>query len=129
MGTDWSALLKAVFGSAYPISDPVIYSDALSTPGCRQRCDLYASCRRQPYTGCRFRDALFSTVAHVDGACAVSPVEESWPCDVTMTSFPVTGSAVYGNAPPQSLVQMSEMTAASNRCFEGVDVKHRDLPV
>ena len=133
METDWSALLKAVFGSAYLMSDLVNYPDAVSISGCQQQGDSYAGRRHHPYAGCRFRDTLFTTDARVDSACAVSPVEGELACDVTMTSLSV--SAAHAKDP--SLAQMSKMTCwntVAGGCseklfnFEGVD-NEKYLPV
>ena len=109
METDWSALLKAVFGSAYAMSDLVNYPDVVSISCCRQQRDSYASCRRhRPYVFGPIRRDHVSTVDRFDHPRAVSAsLEGAWPCDVTMTSLPVASSAAGNNVPCQSLAQTS----------------------
>ena len=82
METDWSALVKAVFGPAYLMSDLVSYPDDVSTTGDRQQRYSYMTRRR-----CT---CFPSTVAPFDHTCSV---EEARPCGVTVTSFPASGSA------------------------------------
>jgi len=108
METDWSALLKAVFGSAYLMSNLVNYPEVVSTSGCRQQRYSCVTHRRCPY--------FSSTAARFDHTCAVPAVEEAWPCDVTMTSFPVSGSATphHWNG---HMSTMSRSDAVTNRCF------------
>jgi len=110
METDWSALLKAVFGSAYLMSGTINQSDVVSTSGYRQRRDWSAQCRHHPYVGGRFRDDVFSKVAHFRDECAVSTVEGAWPCDVTVMSLPAASSAADDKTPCHSFVQTSNMT-------------------
>jgi len=107
METDWSALLKAVFGSAYLISDLINYPDSISISACRRRYDSYAAFQRHPRVGCRVRNDPFPTVGR---ACAVSPVEGAWSCDLSVASFPVFASAAYEKTSSQSCAQMSQIT-------------------
>jgi len=108
METDWSALLKAVFGSAYHL---VEYPDVPSTSGCRrQQRFLYVTRRRCP-------QYLLPTGARHGHTCAASAVEASWPRDVTVTSFPVSGSIS-----PRRSARMSAMApsnaAATDGCYD-----------
>ena len=107
METDWSALLKAVFGSAYAMSDLVSHPDVVSISGCRQQRDLYASCRHQPYVLRPNRRGHFPTFDRFDHPRAASAFEGAWSCDVTMTSLPVASTATGNNVPCQSFVQTS----------------------
>jgi len=134
METDWSALLKAVFGSAYLISDLINYPDSISISVCRHRYDSYTASRHHPYIGCHFRDDLFPTVGR---ASAVSSVEGAPSCDLSVTSFSVTASAAYDKTPSHSCAQMSQMTpwnVVTDTCSEklvnseGVNNK-RHVPV
>jgi len=102
METDWSALLKAVFGSAYAMSDLINHPDVASISGCRHQRDSYASCRHRP-----IRRGHFPTVDRFDHPRAVSFFEGTWPCDVTVTSFPVAGSAAGNSVPCQTFSQTS----------------------
>jgi len=93
MQTDWSALFKAVFGSAYAtnaMSDLTNYPDVVSTSGCQQQ---GGSCRRR----------------RVDQA---PDVNASWPCDVTaVTSFTASGSVTSHH----SFTRVSKMSDTPSR--------------
>lgn len=107
METDWSALLKAVFGSAYLMSDRVEFSDVLldSTPG------YHPHQLHQPSQPTRPRYPRLSPVT-VDRTSA----ERAWPRrHVIVTSFPVPGSPT----PRQSFVEtISPWDAVPGRCVD-----------
>ena len=109
METDWSALLKAVFGSAYLTFDPLNYPDVVFTSRFRQQSDSYATCHCcRPCDRCRFSDR-FSTTVH----CAGEGVS---PCDVTMASHDVTMTSSPVVAPSQSFTQLTHWNAVPSGC-------------
>ena len=101
METDWSALLKAVFGSAYLTSDPLNYPDAASISGRRQQSDSH------------FPDR-FSPTVH----CARAVVS---PCDATVTSFPVAPAQSFTRVTRWNVVPSGCCSETSTDSFESVD--------
>ena len=98
MDTDWSALLKAIFGSAYMMSDLINHPDVASISGCQQQRD----CRHRAHVGLH---SQFPTVDHFVRVCDVSASKEVCPCDVTMTSFPVSVSGADCDSSYLSVIQ------------------------
>ena len=87
METDWTALFKAVFGCAYLTAGSSNDASDVSISGCRQRRNL-----------CRHRPSIGPVATDFCSALAVPAVEEAWPRDVTVTSFPVPASTCCWNA-------------------------------